>query len=72
MKMNAFEDTLNCCICMTLKTNLKLIDPCGHSLCEECIGSLNVRQCPIDKKPILKTFPNFHSKNLIEEASKCL
>ncbi len=45
-----------CPICLTNNINRVLV-PCGHQLCSECVGSLRTRSCPFDRRPIQTHVP---------------
>ena len=53
-----------CQICMTDDVN-KVIVPCGHMLCDGCLGRLRDRKCPFCRQAFT-TSVDFHKSYLAE------
>lgn len=56
-----------CSICQDILVSPCLL-PCGHSICQQCTDTLNVRNCPECRKPFKTFSPNIILRNFLLEA----
>ncbi len=61
--MNATNDLINCPICfLAYDADVRrpdVINPCGHSICKQCLTHMGQHLCPICRNSIVGTMPNW-------------
>ncbi|PVF98901.1 hypothetical protein CPB86DRAFT_873048 [Serendipita vermifera] len=72
--LDSYEVDLSCSICLELFLAPQVINPCGHSLCGDCINHWlskqenTLRTCPICRTPLSgKPIPNFSIANTVQK-----
>eukprot|EP00003_Mantamonas_plastica_P033334 TRINITY_DN947_c0_g1_i1.p1 TRINITY_DN947_c0_g1~~TRINITY_DN947_c0_g1_i1.p1 ORF type:complete len:493 (-),score=157.03 TRINITY_DN947_c0_g1_i1:212-1690(-) len=65
-KTEQVEEVCTCPICLTNVVN-RVINPCGHTVCGECLGSIRGQACPFCRQRMEGSVGFLLARNLMEE-----
>jgi hypothetical protein len=69
----SFNEEYACQICLNYHNMLRrplVLNPYSHTICSECIKSLETQKCPYDQRSIVSTKPNVEIETILNRPVK--